>query len=101
MTTRSELEGDAGFPNPGYAWYVVVVIFVGYTFAFIDRIIVAMLTPAIQAEFGISDSQSGLLQGLAFALFYTLFGLPLGLLTDRWSRKRLLALGMTVWSVTT
>ncbi len=101
MTDRTSRESDTGFPPAPYAWYVVVIIFIAYTFAFIDRIIVAMLTPAIQAEFGISDSQTGLLQGLAFALFYTLFGLPLGLLTDRWNRKRLLAIGMTVWSVAT
>ena len=89
---------DGAFPNPAYAWYVVFVIFLGYMFAFIDRIIVGILTPAIQADLGITDTQSGLLQGLAFALFYTVFGIPLGWLTDRWNRKWLMTIGMTVWS---
>jgi MFS family permease len=102
MTTTAVSSADeTGFPKPAYAWYVVSITFLGYTFAFIDRIIVGILTPAIQQEFGINDSQAGLLQGLAFALFYTLFGLPLGWLTDRWNRKWLLTIGMTVWSLMT
>jgi MFS family permease len=89
------------WPAPAYAWYVLAVIAFGYVFAFIDRIIVGLLTPDIQKSLHISDTQAGLLQGLAFALFYTLFGLPLGWLTDRSNRQRILAAGMTVWSVMT
>ena len=102
MTSTAETGPDAQqYPNPAYAWYVVGVLCAAYLFAFIDRIIVGLLTPAIQADLGISDTQAGLLQGMAFALFYTIFGLPLGWLADRWSRKRLLSIGMTVWSVMT
>jgi MFS family permease len=95
------LEAEAGYPRPAYAWYVVAVIFLANAFGFVDRIVVSILTPAIQAEFDLSDSQAGLLQGMAFALFYTLFGLPMGWLADRWNRKRLLSIGVTVWSVMT
>jgi MFS family permease len=89
------------FPRPIYAWYVMALIFSGACFAFIDRIIVSLVSPALQADLGLSDSQLGLLQGMAFALFYTLFGVPLGLLADRSSRKWLLTIGMSVWSIMT
>jgi MFS family permease len=89
------------FPRPAYAWYVVAVIFVSGSFAFVDRIVVSLVTPALQADLGLSDTQLGLLQGLAFALFYTFFGVPLGIVADRWNRKRLLTIGISVWSVMT
>lgn len=92
---------DSKYPNPAYAWYVMGVLCAGYLFAFIDRIIVGLLTPAIQADLKITDTQAGLLQGMAFALCYTLFGIPVGWMADRWNRKRLLAAGMTVWSLMT
>jgi MFS family permease len=97
---RVGLEQEA-FPAPAYSWYVMALVFSGGCFAFIDRIIVSLVTPAIQADLALSDSQLGLLQGLAFALFYTLFGIPLGLVADRSSRKWLLTAGMTAWSVMT
>ena len=66
------------YPKPAYAWYCLSIICFAYLFGFMDRIIVGLLTPAIQADLGISDSDMGIIQGLAFAVFYTLFGLPLG-----------------------
>jgi len=66
-----------------------------------DRIIVGLLTPAIQMDLGLSDSQMGIIQGLAFAVFYTLFGVPLGLAADRVNRKWLLAGSITLWSLMT
>lgn len=93
--------GEGAYPPFGYAWYVAAIITLGYAFAFMDRIIVGTLTPAIQADLHINDTQAGYLQGLAFAVFYTTFGLPLGWFADRGNRKRLLAIGMTGWSVMT
>lgn len=89
------------FPRPAYAWYVVAIIFIAGGFAFIDRIVVSLVTPALQADLGLRDSQLGMLQGLAFALFYTFFGIPLGIIADRWNRQRLLTIGISVWSLMT
>lgn len=89
------------YPRPAYAWYCLAVFCFAYLFGFMDRIIVGLLTPAIQADIGLSDSQMGMIQGIAFALFYTLFGLPIGRATDRFSRKWLLTVGTTVWSLMT
>jgi MFS family permease len=98
----SEAPGEQqSYPNPAYAWYALGIVCFAYVFAFIDRILVGLLTPAIQADLGLTDSEAGIIQGLAFALFYTLFGIPLGLLADRINRKWLLAAGATIWSLMT
>jgi MFS family permease len=85
----------------GYAWYVVFVLMVCYTLSFIDRQILSLLVGPIKRDLGISDTRVGLLQGLAFALFYTLLGLPMGRFADRGSRRNLIALGVFFWSLMT
>ncbi len=89
------------YPRPAYAWYCLGIICFAYLFGFMDRIIVGLLTPAIQKDIGLSDSQMGIIQGLAFALFYTLFGLPIGRAADVLNRKWLLAAGTALWSLMT
>jgi MFS family permease len=100
-TTALDSVDESKYPKPAYAWYVVSLICVGYVFAFMDRIIVGLLTTSIQRDLMLTDTQMGVLQGIAFALFYTLFGIPIGWLVDRWHRKTILGIGMVVWSVTT
>ncbi len=89
------------YPRPAYAWYCLAIICLAYLFGFMDRIIVGLLTPAIQHDLALSDSQMGIIQGLAFAVFYTLFGLPIGWAADRVNRKWLLAAGTALWSLMT
>jgi MFS family permease len=72
-----------------------------YVVAFADRVVIGLMTPAIKSDLGLSDTQMSLLQGLAFALCYTLCGLPIGWLADRTNRTRLLAAGMATWSTMT
>lgn len=88
-------------PSIGYAWYVVFVLMVCYTLSFIDRQILALLVGPIRRELQISDTQIGLLQGLAFAIFYTACGLPLGRVADRHNRRNLLTVGLLLWSAMT
>ncbi len=89
------------YPSARYSWYVLGVICFGYVFAFIDRTILGLLAPAIQKDLGITDTEMGLLQGLGFAIFYTIFGLPLGWISDRYNRKWILSGGMFFWTVMT
>src|SRR5690606_37221690 len=70
------------YPSPGYAWYVVAVLAIAYIFSFIDRQVLTLLVKPIQADLEITDTQMSLLMGLSFAVFYTLFGIPLGRLAD-------------------
>jgi MFS family permease len=89
------------FPSSRVAWYVVGVLSVCYTLSFIDRQIMGFLVAPIRRDLGITDTQIGLLGGLAFALFYTLVGLPMGWLADRMNRRNLIATGVVFWSIAT
>lgn len=80
-----------------YRWYVVGILSLAYVFSFIDRIIMSLLVEPIRADLGITDTQVSLLSGLAFALFYTFFGIPVALLADRSRRRTLIAAGITFW----
>jgi MFS family permease len=89
------------YPPRGYAWYVVGVLTFVYIFSFIDRQILNLLVRPIRRDLGITDFQMSLLMGFSFALFYTLFGIPLGRLADSRSRRSIIAFGFAVWSVMT
>ena len=80
-------------------WTLLVV----YIFNFIDRQIVAILAEPISRDLGLSDSQLGLLTGLAFALFYATLGVPIARLADngRTNRSRLIAVCVAIWSAMT
>lgn len=84
-----------------YSWYVLGVLVVVYILNFIDRQIISILAVDIKADLGLSDSDMGFLGGAAFGVFYALFGIPLGRLADNWSRTRLLAIGLALWSTMT
>jgi MFS family permease len=84
-----------------YSWYVLGVLFLVYALNFIDRQIPSILAQDIKNSLGISDAQVGFLYGTAFAVFYSLFGIPLGRLADSWYRGRLIAVGLTLWSAMT
>lgn len=81
-----------------YGYYVLGILTLVYTFNFIDRQIIAILSPAIKEELGLSDSMMGLLKGLAFAMFYTVLGVPIAWLADRWNRVSIVAISLAVWS---
>jgi predicted MFS family arabinose efflux permease len=84
-----------------YSNYVLAVLFLVYVFNFIDRQVLAILLEDIKADFGVSDTAMGFLAGFAFALFYTVAGIPLARWADRGSRRSIIALGLGVWSLMT
>lgn len=84
-----------------YKRYVVGILLVVYTFNFIDRQIIAILSPAIKADLALNDTQLGFLKGFAFALFYASFGIPIARLADRRNRVTIIALALTIWSAMT
>lgn len=89
------------WPAPRQAWYVVGVLHAAYVFSMVDRISFGQLAPYLKADLGLTDTQLGLVQGIGFAVCYTLFGLLFGWATDRWTRRTLVALGIAVWSIST
>lgn len=97
-TSTPASTGALPYPASAQAWYLVFVLLIFYIFSFIDRQIISLLVEPIKRDLQVSDTQIGLLQGLAFALFYTLFGIPIGRLADRMNRKTIVALGVIAWS---
>ncbi|WP_338446660.1 MFS transporter [Pelagerythrobacter marensis] len=86
---------------PAYSWYALGVLVVVYVLNFIDRQILSILANDIKVDLGVEDDYLGFLYGTAFAVFYALFGIPLGRLADSWKRVRLMSLGLALWSAMT
>ncbi len=96
------VQSDTPLPEASsYSWYVLLVLVVVYILNFIDRQILSILAVDIKADLGLNDADMGFLGGAAFAVFYALFGIPLGRLADNWSRVKLLSIGLALWSLMT
>jgi MFS family permease len=105
VTTRSRsaetgTDKDASsYPTSFAAWYSVAVLMLMYIFSFIDRTTISLIVEPMKRDLQISDTQIGMLQGLAFALLYTFLGLPIARLSDRHSRRAIIAGGVFIWSI--
>ena len=87
------------WPSPARAWYTVSILFLAYAFSFVDRTILSLLVGPIRADLRISDTQVSLLHGFAFAIFYTLLGIPIARLADRSSRRIIVSWSAIAWSL--
>ncbi len=81
-----------------YEWYVVAALTALYTLSYVDRTILGLLVGPIKRDLGVNDTEVGLLTGVAFSVFYTFMGLPIGRLADTKNRRNLIAAGLVVWS---
>ncbi|MEO6040474.1 MAG: MFS transporter [Croceibacterium sp.] len=70
-------------------------------FNYLDRSLLGLALPAIKAEMQVTDTVLGLVSGFAFVLFYSLLGVPIGWLADRWNRRNIIAVGFAFWSLMT
>lgn len=87
--------------TPRYRNYALAVLFLGYVVNFVDRSILSILLEPIKLDLALTDTQLGMLGGLAFAIFYTTLGIPIAALADRKSRVKILSIAMVVWSAMT
>lgn len=95
-------KADAFSVSRRYRGYVLTTLLLVYTFNFIDRQIVTILQVPIKQEFGLLNWQLGLMTGLAFALFYTLLGIPIARLVDRGAnRVTVISVALALWSLMT
>lgn len=92
---------DNNTPSRAYANYVLGVLFIVYVFNFIDRQVLSVFIGPIKEEFGTSDTTMGLLVGFAFALLYTVAGIPIARWADRGNRRNIIAIGLALWSAMT
>jgi predicted MFS family arabinose efflux permease len=90
MTTRTD--------RPGYRRLVLAMLLIVYTFNFLDRQILGILAKPIQASLNLSDGEFGIIGGTAFAILYSVLGVPLALLADRVGKTRVIAGSLVVWS---
>jgi len=101
---KRQLTGETGVApvyGPARYWYVTVVLMLAYVLSYVDRSILTLLVEPIRRDMGFSDVQISLLHGLAFALFYSLMGFPIGRIADRRHRVGIIAIGIAVWSLMT
>ncbi|MDZ4731112.1 MAG: MFS transporter [Xanthomonadales bacterium] len=89
------------YPKPSVAWFAVLVLMLAYTFSFIDRLILSLLVEPIKLDLGLSDVKISLLQGLSFAVFYTLAGIPVGRFVDSSKRTNIISIGILLWCLMT
>ena len=101
VPTDRIIETHAPPSSQPYRFYVLMLLLGANTLSYADRHLFSILIPAIKQEFGSSDSLMGLIGGPAFILSYVLLSMPLARLADRWSRRRVLALAATLWSLAT
>jgi MFS family permease len=92
---------ESPWPSAAARYYALGILTIAYVLAFIDRTIMSILVGPLKSDLHLSDTQVGLLNGLAFAIFYALMGLPLGFIIDRYPRKLVIAGGIALWSVVT
>ena len=92
---------NSGFGTKGYRSFVLGSLLLVYVFNFIDRSIINILTEPIKASFGVEDWQMGLLGGPAFAILYTMLGIPIARFAERFHRVWIIAIAVFVWSLMT
>jgi len=93
--------GDRGHHGDRYRYGVAISLCVVYTFNFLDRQFLSILAEPVKRALVLTDTQLGMLTGLMFALFYTLFGIPVSALADRYNRVRIVAIACGLWSAFT
>ena len=96
--TREQPVSDEKPAGTVYRNYVLFILTLVYAFNFIDRQIIGILSPFIKADLGLDDAQLGWLKGIYFALLYTIVGIPIAWLADKYNRVNIIAISLTLWS---
>jgi MFS family permease len=92
---------QGAWPGSVRAWWTIAVFFVVGVLSYSDRLVLSLMVDPIRADLSLNDTQVGLIQGLAFAVIYSLAGLPFGRLADVFPRRWVIVAGVVIWSVST
>lgn len=98
---QAETTGSSHLYSPARRWFFLAILFLVGTSSSIDRVVISVLLEPIKQEFGVSDTQLGLLSGLSFALLYSMLGLPIARWADRGDRTLLITVAISIWSAMT
>lgn len=90
---------DSSMNDKAYKKYVVITLMTVYAYSFVDRQILGLLMESIKTDLSLSDTELGLLTGLAFAVFYAVLGVPIARLADRGNRVAIISASVTLWSL--
>ena len=86
--------------SPGiYAWYVAVIMALCQMVSYIDRQLINLLVTPIKADFGLSDTEIGLLVGLAFTVVHVFLAIPIARMADRYSHRVALMICGVLWTI--
>lgn len=77
---------------------ILAMLLAVYICSFIDRLLLSILAEPVKADLSLSDTQMGLLGGLAFALLYSTMGVPLALVADRFGKSKVITVSLIAWS---
>lgn len=98
----SEAASEAAGATSAFSrYYLLIMLLLIYTSNFIDRTIIGTLAQPIKEDLGLADWQLGLVSGLAFALFYSVLGLVVARLADKYNRVTIISISLAVWSAMT
>jgi predicted MFS family arabinose efflux permease len=100
MAEATDSDAKCG-PSRAYVWYVILILTVVNAVNYMDRVAISVLAPQIKSDLHVSDGELGLLSGLAFFIFYALFGIPIARWADRGVRTHVIAAGLGLWSIFT
>ena len=100
MTITAKIEDE---PESGIfqRWYVLIIMMFAYTINIADRYVMSTVLEPIRLELKLTDGGVAFLTGVSLALFYVTMGIPLSWIADRYNRRNLLAISITVWSAMT
>lgn len=98
MSVAASRASSGGVPTEAYKNYLVGVLAVIFAFNNVDRLALGVVLQNIKIDLSLSDSQLGLLGGIAFALFYAIMGIPIGRWADRGNRVTIISLTAAIWS---
>jgi MFS family permease len=100
MTITANVEDETA-PGIFHRWYVLIIMMFAYTINIADRYVMSTVLEPIRLELKLTDTGVGILTGVSLALFYVTMGIPLSWIADRYNRRNLLAISITVWSAMT
>ncbi|MBC2664297.1 MFS transporter [Novosphingobium flavum] len=100
-SSRVETASAGAGQSPARRRYLLILLMLAYVLCYVDRQVVTILAEAIKQDLGLADWQIGAMSGLAFAIFYTGFGVPVARLSERTNRPRLIAAAILLWSAFT
>ena len=101
MTVAESTRRPSTVRGAGYAWYACAVLSAVYLVCLVDRFVMSIAIVPLKAQFKLTDTQLGLLTGLAFAALYCLASVPAGRLVDRVNRRNLIAVSCLIWTAAT